>query len=73
MVVQVDRTAFSYRLTTHALVARAVLVGTLAAVALSGECASRFRWLNRITMSVAGRGAAAGQVRDRTVPASDSR
>lgn len=73
MVAHVDRTAFSYRLTTHALVARAVLVGTLAAAALSGECVSRFRWMSRINMSVAGRGGAAGQVRDRTVPASDSR
>jgi len=34
MVLHVERTISSYRLTTHALVARAVLVGTLAAVAL---------------------------------------
>jgi hypothetical protein len=70
MVVHIERTAFSYRLTPHALVARAVLVGTLAAVALSGECASRYRWMH---ISVAGRGGGAGQVRDRMSPASDSR
>jgi hypothetical protein len=73
MVVHVERTAFSpfsYRLTTHALVSRAVLVGALAAVALSGECVSRFRWMH---MSVAGRGTAVGQPRDRMSPASDSR
>lgn len=73
MVVHVERTTFgpySYRLTTHALVARAVLVGALAAVALSGECASRFRSMH---VTVAGRGDAAGQLRDRTARASDSR
>jgi hypothetical protein len=70
MVVHVERPAWSYRLTTHALVARAVLVGTLAAVALSGECVSRFRWMHG---SVAGRGSAAGQMRDRLSPATDSR
>lgn len=70
MVVHIERTAFSYRLTTHALVARAVLVGALAAVALSGECVSRYRWMH---MLVAGRAAAAGQVRDRMLPASDAR
>jgi len=70
MVAHVERTACSYRLTTHALVARAVLVGILAAVALSGECASRFRWMHR---SVAGRSASAGQVRDRVSPVTDSR
>lgn len=73
MVVRVERTAFSpfsYRLTTHALVVRAVLVGTLAAVALSGDCVSRSRWMH---MSVAGRGTAAGQLRDRMSPASESR
>jgi len=70
MVVHVDRTATSYRLTTHALVARAVLVGALAAVALSGECVSRWRWMQS---SVAGRGPAAGQARDRLAPATDSR
>lgn len=70
MVVHVERTAHSYRLTTHALVARAVLVGTLAAVALSGECVSRLRWMHA---SVAGRGSTAGQVRDRVSPAADSR
>ena len=70
MVLHVERTISSYRLTTHALVARAVLVGTLAAVALSGECVSRVRWMH---LSVAGRGAAAGQTRDRLSPATDSR
>ncbi len=70
MVVHVERTAFNYRLTTHALIARTVLVGTLAEVALSGECVSRVRWPH---MSVAGRGAAAGQMRDRRSPPSDSR
>ena len=70
MVVHIERTAFSYRLTTHALVARAVLVGALAAVALSGECVSRFRWMH---ISVAGRGGATGQPRDQMLPASDSR
>jgi hypothetical protein len=73
MVVHIERTAygpFSYRLTTQALVVRAVLVGTLAAVALSGECVSRFRWMHR---SVAARGTAAGEVRDRMSPVSDSR
>jgi hypothetical protein len=73
MVVHVERTAFgpfSYRLTTHALVARAVPVGALTAVALSGECASRCRSMQ---VTVAGRGGAAGELRDRTVTASDSR
>jgi len=73
MVIHVERTAsspFSYRLTTHALVARAVLVGALAAVALSGDCVSRWRWMHT---SVRGRGAAAGQARDRLSPATDSR
>jgi len=73
MVGHIERTAYSYRLTTQALVARAVLVGTLAAVALSGECASRFRWLQRMQTSVAGRGAVASQGRDRVSPATDSR
>ena len=70
MVVHVERTAYSYRLPMHALVARAVLVGALAAVALSGECVSRFRWMHA---SVAGRGSTAGQLRDRVSPAADSR
>jgi hypothetical protein len=73
MVVHVERTAFgpfSYRLTTHALVARAVLVGVLTVVALSGQCVPRFRWMQ---VTAAGRGGAAGQLRDRALPASDSR
>ena len=72
MVIPVERTAFSpfsYRLTTHALVARAVLVGALAAVAPSGECVSRWRWMHT---TVAGRGSA-GQTRDRLSLATDSR
>ena len=73
MVIHVERTAFgpfSYRLTAHALVARAVLVGALAAVALSGDCVSRWRWMHTWGM---GRGSAAGQPRDRLSPATDSR
>ena len=70
MVVHVERTAYGYRLTTHALVARAVLVGTLAAAALSGECVSRSRWMHAL---VTGRGSTTGQGRDRVSPAADSR
>jgi len=71
MVVHVERTTSSYRLTMHALVARAVLVGALAAVALSGECAPGWRWIHT---SVTGRRAtSAGPVRNRLVPATDSR
>lgn len=73
MVAHVARAAYgpySYRLTTHALVARAGLVGTLATVALSGECVSGVQWV--MHRSIASRGAAS-QVRHQTSPASDSR
>ena len=70
MVVHVERIAHGYRLTTHALVARAVLVGTLTAVAVSGECVSRFRLF---LQSVVARASVAGHARDRSSPAADRR
>jgi len=45
MMVRMKRIDHGYRLTTHALVARAVLVGVLTAVAVSDACVSCFRLL----------------------------
>ena len=70
MVAHVERVTHGYRLTTHALVARAVLVGTLTVVAVSGECVSRFRLF---LQSVVARGSTAGHVRDRSSPTTDRR
>ena len=70
MVVHVERIAHGYRLTTHALVVRALLVGTLTAVAVSGECVSRFR---SYLQSVVARSSAASHARDRSSPATDRR
>ena len=45
MMVRMKRIDHGYRLTTQALVARAVLVGVLTAVAVSDACVSCFRLL----------------------------
>ena len=60
MMVRIERIDHGYRLTTHALVVRAVLVGTLMAVAVSGACASCFRFLQ----STVARGSTVEHVRD---------
>ena len=62
MMVRIERIDHGYRLTTHALVARAVLVGTLTAVAVSGACASCVRLLQ----STVARGSSAEHTRDRS-------
>jgi hypothetical protein len=62
MMVRIERIDHGYRLTTHALVVRAVLVGTLTAVAVAGACVSCFRLLQ----SGVARGSSAEHARDRS-------
>ena len=69
MMVRIERIGHVYRLTTHALVARAVLVGTLTAVAVSGACVSCFRVLQS---AVAG-GSSAEHARDRSSSGTEGR
>ena len=69
MMVRIERIDHGYRLTTHALVARAVLVGMLTAVAVSGACVSCFRLLQS---AVAG-GSATEHARDRSPPGTETR
>ena len=69
MMVRIERIDHGYRLTTHALVARAVLVGMLAAVAVSGACVSCFRLLQS---AVAG-GSSTEHAHDRSPPGTEAR
>jgi len=69
MTVRIERMDHGYRLTTHALVARAVLVGMLTAVAVSGACVSCFRLLQ----SAVARGPSAEQARDRSSSGAEAR
>ena len=69
MMVRIERIDHGYRLTTHALAARPVLVGTLTAVAVSGAFVSCFRLLQ----STVARGSAAEHARDRSSSGSEAR
>jgi len=69
MMVRMKRIDHGYRLTTHALVARAVLVGMLTAVAVSGACVSCFRLLQ----SAVTRGSSAEHARDRSSSGAEAR
>ena len=68
MMVRIERIDHGYRLTTHALVARAVLVGTLTAVAVAGACVSCFRLLQSTA-----RGSSAEHARDRSSSGKEER
>ena len=69
MMVRMKRIDHGYRLTTQALVARAVLVGVLTAVAVSDACVSCFRLLQ----SAAARGSSAEHARDRSSSGAEAR
>jgi hypothetical protein len=66
MVAHFEYPAHSYRLTMHALIARAVLVGALAVSALTGQCMSYFQSFRSLRTSVVAGSSTTGLTRDRS-------